>query len=154
MSGGTVVGLGALLVGLLLLIVAALVWQESKRRTMSGPPTYVVEDAVQFIVSNLPPEPRGRLDAGDVTRIVEWEVYYLQGLAQPNRRNPVETVAGGSDASIDYIVGRIADVHGISYDRGDVAEVLRLESEYLASIGAVGEPVGLDELSDDGGDDT
>lgn len=146
-------GLGALLVALFLLIVAALMWQESKRRPAPGPPVYVVAEAVSFIGARLGPEARSRLAAGGITRIIEWEVYYLQGLAQSNRRTPVETVAGGSDASIDYIVGQIADVHGISYDRGDVAEVLRLESEYLASIGAVGEPVDLDEMSDDGGED-
>jgi hypothetical protein len=78
-----------------------------------------------------------------VKRVIEWEVFYLQGLAQKSRRQPVETVAGGSDASIDYIVDRIAVVNGVTYDRGDVGEVLRLEAEYLMSIGAVGEPVDL-----------
>ena len=59
-------------------------------------------------------------------------------------------MAGGTDASIDYIQTQIAEVNGAIYDREDVAEVLRLEAEYLVSIGAVGEPVDPDEL-DQGG---
>ena len=156
MSSTTTVGLAGLLVALFLLIVAALVWQESRRRgAPAGPPVYVVEEAVGFIHARLGESSRAGLGRDDVVRIIEWEIYYLQGLAQARRRTPVETVAGGSDASLDYIVGRIADVHHISYDRGDVAEVLRLESEYLASIGAVGDPVDLDQtFSDERGDDT
>jgi hypothetical protein len=155
-SGAASVGLAGLLVALFLLIVAALLWQESRRRgAPPGPPVYVVEDAAEFIHARLEEPTRARLGEDDVVRIIEWEVYYLQGLAQARRRTPVETVAGGSDASLDYIVSRIADVHHISYDRGHVAEVLRLESEYLASIGAVGDPVDLDQtFSDERGDDT
>src|SRR5690606_30858568 len=102
---------------------------------------YVISDAVRFIIARLDDETRARLGRSGVQRIIEWEVHYLQGLAQKSRRNPVETVAGGSDASIDYVVTRIAEVNGVTYDRSDVAEVLRLEADYLMSIGAVGEAV-------------
>jgi len=139
-TGGAIV-LGALLFALFLLIVGLMVWQEAKRRP--GPPerAYVISDAVRFIIGRLDDETRARLGRSGVQRIIEWEVPYLQGLAQKSRRNPVETVAGGSDASIDYVVTRIAEVNGVTYDRSDVAEVLRLEADYLMSIGAVGEAV-------------
>lgn len=141
MSGGGVVALGALLTAAFLGIVGVLVWQEGRRRPSHLEPTYVVEEAVGFIWGRLAPELRRRLGKADVRRIIEWEVFYLQGLAQKARRTPVETVAGGIDASIDYIAERIDHVHGITYDRADIAEVLRLEADYLASIGAVGEAV-------------
>lgn len=143
MSGPSVVVLAALLTAILLVVVGALVWQEARRRPSSAEKAYVIDEAVRFISSRLPADVRGRMRGGGVKRVIEWEVFYLQGLAQKSRRQPVETVAGGSDASIDYIVDRIAVVNGVTYDRGDVGEVLRLEAEYLMSIGAVGEPVDL-----------
>ncbi len=146
------VALAALLFALLCIVVGLLVWQEARRRPDRTEPTYVVEDAVRFIVSRLPPDTRSRLGTTGVRRIIEWEVYYLQGLAQKSRRNPVETVAGGSDASIDYIVAQIAEVNRAIYDRDDVGEVLGFEAEYLQSIGAVGETVDGDD-SDEGGEE-
>jgi hypothetical protein len=150
MSGAGPVLVGAILFALFCLIVGLMVWQEARRRPGPQEVAYVIDDAVRFIVDRLDPEVRKRLGAAGVKRVIEWEVHYLQGLAQKSRRNPVETVAGGTDASIDYIQTQIAEVNGAIYDREDVAEVLRLEAEYLVSIGAVGEPVDPDEL-DQGG---
>ena len=141
MSPAAVVAFVALLVGLLLVIVAMMVWQESKRRPSYEPLEYVVEDAVKHITERLP-EQTG-LTKGDVKRILEWEVFYLQGLAQEDRRNPVETVAGGHDASVGYIADQIEASHGVAYPHGEIEAVLRLEADYLMAIGAVGEPVDL-----------
>ena len=149
MSGGAVV-VGAILFALFCLIVGLMVWQEAQRRPGREEVAYVIEDAVRFISGRLEPDVKQRLGVPGVRRVIEWEVHYLQGLAQKSRRNPVETVAGGIDASIDYIQTQIAEVNGAIYDRDDVAEVLRLEAEYLLSIGAVGEPVDPDEM-DQGG---
>jgi hypothetical protein len=143
------VTLGAVLLAVFLVIVAVMVWQEGRRRGPGGePPTYVVEDAVEHVVNGL--GGRGPLRRSDVRRIIEYEVFYLQGLAQPRRRTPVEVVAGGADAAVDFIAGRIADAHGVAYAHDDIRAVLALEAEYLASIGAVGEPVDETLL---GGDD-
>lgn len=155
MSGPSVVVLAGLLTALFLAIVGVLVWQEAKRRP--GPPemAYVIEEAVRFISARLPDDSKARLRGGGVQRIIEWEVFYLQGLAQKSRRNPVETVAGGSEAAVDWIVDRIAVVNGATYDRVDVVEVLRIEADYLMSIGAVGEAVDLQlDHSKEGGDET
>lgn len=145
MTTGGAIALGALLFALFLLIVGLMVWQEAKRRP--GPPerAYVISDAVRFVIGRLDDQTRARLGRSGVQRIIEWEVHYLQGLAQKSRRDPVETVAGGSDSSIDYVVIQIAEVNGVTYDRSDVAEVLRLEADYLMSIGAVGEAVEPDQ---------
>lgn len=133
----------AILVGVLLVIVAMLVWQEAKRRPSYEPLEYVVNDAIKHISERLPND--SSLRNADVRRILEWEVFYLQGLAQKDRRNPVETVAGGHELSIDYIADQIRTRHGVSYPQEEIAEVLRLEADYLVAIGAVGEPVGEEE---------
>jgi hypothetical protein len=144
----SVLALVALLVGVFLVILALVVWQEAKRRPSYEPLEYVVDDAVKHIEEGLAAEGNDSLSRGDVRRILEWEVFYLQGLAQEDRNNPVETVAGGHEASITYITEQIAQKHGVSYSREDVEAVLRLEADYLFRIGAVGEkvdPVGGEE---------
>jgi hypothetical protein len=139
----SVFALVALLVGVFLLIVALVVWQEAKRRPSYEPLEYVVEDAVRHVEAALQAEGNDSLRKPDIRRILEWEVYYLQGLAQKDRSNRVETVAGGHQASIEYIIEQIASKHGVSYARNDVEGVLRYEADYLVRIGAVGEAVDL-----------
>lgn len=142
----TTVTLVAILGAVFLGVVAALLWQEAKKRTFDDGPAYVIEDAVAFIVSRLDEETSSRLAPSDVRRIIEWEVYYLQGLAQDDRRNPVETVAGGAPAAVEYIAGEIAARHKVTYAHEDIRRVLHLEAQYLVAIGAVGDQVS------DGGD--
>lgn len=137
----TTVALVAILGAVFLGIVAALVWQEAKKRGFDPGPAYVVEDAVAFIVARLDDDTRSRLATADVRRIVQWEVHYLQGLAQDDRRNPVETVAGGAPAAVAYIADEIAARHRVTYAHEDIRRVLRLEAEYLVAIGAVGDQV-------------
>jgi hypothetical protein len=137
----SVLALVALLVGVFLVILALVVWQEARRRPSYEPLEYVVDDAVKHIEEGLAAEGNDGLSRADVRRILEWEVFYLQGLAQEDRKNPVETVAGGHEASISYITEQIALTHGVSYSREDVEAVLRHEADYLFRIGAVGEMV-------------
>lgn len=130
--------------GVLLLILALMVWQQSKRRPSYESLEYVVEDAVKHVEAGLEAEGNVNLRRADIRRILEWEVFYLQGLAQDKRRNPVETIAGGHEASISYIIEQIASKHGVSYAQKDVESVLRHEADYLVRIGAVGDAVDLD----------
>lgn len=143
MSSLEVLTFVALLGGALLVIVALLVWQEAKRRPSYEPLEYVVNDAVKHISERLPED--SDLKHSDIRRILEWEVFYLQGLAQEDRKNPVETVAGGHELSVTFIADQIHTKHGVSYSHEEIAEVLRLEADYLVAIGAVGEPVGEEE---------
>jgi hypothetical protein len=122
-----------------LLIIALVVWQEAKRRPSYEPLEYVIEDAVKHVNGGLPQD--SALTKADIRRILEWEVFYLQGLAQDDRGNPVETVAGGHDASVEYIVSQIQAEHAVSYSPEDVQNVLSLEADYLMAIGAIGDPV-------------
>ncbi len=144
MTGLTLIVFIGLLVGLFLLIAALVVWQESTRRPGYEPLTYVIEDAVKHIEAGLTAEGKTGLKRTDIRRIIEWEVFYLQGLGQEDRKNPVETVAGGHESSVEFIVGQIEEKHGVTYTSGDVADVLRYEADYLTRIGAVGEAVDPD----------
>jgi hypothetical protein len=126
--------------------VAALTWQEAKRRRLDPGPTYGVEDAIEFIHLRLDPSTRERLGLDGVRRVIEWEIYYLQGLAQDNRRNPVQTVAGGYGPAVDFIIEQNTQRHRITYARADVEAVLRQEAAYLEAIGAVGDVVKGEEL--------
>lgn len=138
MTSFTLVGLVALLSAVFLVVVAALLWQEAKRRSFDEGYVYVVDEAVDFIHGRLGAPKLGR---SDVKRIIEYEVFYLQGLAQERRSNPVEVVAGGAGPAVEYIATRIAEAHGVSYSLDEIRDVLRLEADYLQSIGAVGDPV-------------
>lgn len=139
MSPAAIIAFVGLLLGVLFVIIALMVWQEARRRPSYEPLEYVVEDAVKHIQERLPEG--SSLARSDIRRILEWEVFYLQGLAQEDRKNPVETVAGGHEASVDYIASEIQERHGVSYPHEEIEEVLRLEADYLMAIGAVGEPV-------------
>ena len=141
MSGPAVFAFVAVLIGIFLVVVALVVWQEARRRPSYEPLTYVVEDAVKHVEQGLIDEGNDHLSRADIRRILEWEVFYLQGLAQDDRSNPVDTVAGGHEGSIDYIIDQIATKHGVSYAREDVENVLRMEADYLFQIGAVGDEV-------------
>jgi hypothetical protein len=133
-------GLAAALFGVLLIIAALVIWQHAPQRTTS--PVYGVEDAVGYVMARIDRETATRLGEAGVRRILEWEVYYLQGLAQKNRSQPVETVAGNYEPAVAYIGEQIKDVLGRSYPAEDIAKVLDLEVAYLASIGAIGDQVG------------
>lgn len=130
-----------LLLGVFLIVIALIVFQEARRRPELEEVVYVIDDAIGYIQAHLAVEGMTSLDRGDIRRILEWEIFYLQGLAQEDRRNPVETVAGGHEASVEYIVDQIAVKHGVTYSRSEVEDVLRHEAGYLMSIGAVGERV-------------
>jgi hypothetical protein len=140
-SGFTTIALGGLLGAVFLSVVAILLWQEAKRRHGVDEAVYVVSDALRYVRDHLPPEIRQRIGEVGIQRIIEWELFYLQGLAQKNRRHPVETVAGGSPTAIDYIALQIAKRHGVEIPSEEIRAVLEMEAEYLHSIGAVGDRV-------------
>ena len=133
--------LAIMLFAVLLLIVALVVWQHAQRE---GPKevTFGIANAVSFITPRLEANVRTRLGRDGVKRIVEWEIFYLQGLAQGDRRQPVETVAGDYGPAVDFVVGEIARVHDRAYSSEDVGAVLALSAAYLQSIGAIGEQAG------------
>lgn len=141
MSTGAIVLFVAFLAGILLVVMALMVWQHANRNPSYQPLEYVVEHAVGHISDRL--DEGTKLNRHDIRRILEYEVHYLQGLAQENRRNPIEAVAGGHDDSIRWIAAEIESKHGAAYSHEDIAAVLSLEADYLMAIGAIGEPVDM-----------
>ena len=137
--------LAAALLAVLLVVAAIIVWQHATKST-PGETTFGVQDAVEFILPRLEEGIRERLQQSGVQRIVEWEIFYLQGLAQEDRRKPVVTVAGNYLPAVEFIQSEIARRHGASYSDEDIAAVLREQAAYLNAIGAVGEEVGGDDL--------
>jgi hypothetical protein len=133
--------LAVTLLAVLLFVVALVVWQHAPR---GGPRevTFGIENAVSFINTRLDGEVRTRLGSDGVRRIVEWEIFYLQGLAQDDRRQPVETVAGDYGPAVEFIRGEIARAHDRTYSAVDIGTVLDLGVSYLQSIGAIGDEAG------------
>jgi len=108
-------------------------------------PVYVTSDAVEFSVDALEPEVLDRIGSSGVRRILEWSIHYLQGLAVPApQRRSLRVVAGGEGNAIEYIKVQLAR-RGHPYSPDDIAAVLACEAGYLATIGALGEPVGEEE---------
>lgn len=137
----TAVTISALLLAVFLILIAAMLWQEAKRRSNSSQLIYSVDDAVDFALADLDPDVRGRIGKAGVRRILEWEVYYLQGLADRQQAGELMVVAGGHGPAVEYIAEQIHERHGVSYTTEDIRAVLAGEAEYLATIGAVGDPV-------------
>ncbi len=141
MSGTTVIIAAAFFLVALLAIAAIMAWQEA-RAGGQDEPVYVINDAVEAVWEQLDPEVRQRVKRAGVRRIIEWEVHYLQGLADRKAaRQGITVVAGGDDRAVDYIVRQLGG-RGFTYDPDDVRQVLAGEAGYLLSIGAVGEAAG------------
>jgi len=133
--------LAVALFAILLVVSALVIWQHASR-VGAAEITFGVTDAVDFIFPRLEQEVATRLGRAGVQRIVEWEIFYLQGLAQKNRSRAVVTVAGDYEPAVEYIVAEISRGHGFTYPRADVSAVLDEQVAYLASIGAIGDLAG------------
>jgi hypothetical protein len=131
------VAVGALLFAVLLVVVAALLWQEA-RAGSAREPVYVLDDAVEHVIPRLSPAASTRLDRADVTRILEWGIEEHVAKAEVGDAAPVI----GSGDTIEALMERSRREFGEPYDPIDIAEVIAAESDYLAVIGAVGPRVG------------
>jgi hypothetical protein len=147
MSTSAAITLGAFLLAALLIVVGIMLFQEAKTRLVVAEPTYVITEAVDHAISTVGPEVLGRIRQAGVHRIIEWSAYYLQGLADKTaRRKGITVVAGGEGNAISYIRSQLMR-RGHEYTEDDIAAVLATEADYLASIGALGEPANELELA-------
>lgn len=110
-----------------------------ERRPSEVAIVYSVEDALDFVWDRLSDTTRTLISKGDVRRILEWEMHYLQ---RPDHREGA-AVVGGVDAAA-YAQEKAIE-QGIGYEPEVIFEVLDLQAEYLAELGAVGDPVAADE---------
>lgn len=123
----------AIALGLVFVAVAiAFFWQESSDGGDDA--EYVVNDVVSFVAAQIPD-----IGTHHVKRIVEAEVFYLQGLVDdPDGFRPI----AGSPAAMEFVAQQALKA-GFKYDPQLIELVMALEAEYLVSIGAVGNPVGM-----------
>lgn len=127
------------LIGLVLLVALAfaVAWQE-RRRPAETAIVYSVEESVEYIHARLSEEASAALRGSDVRRILEWSVRYLQDPeVRSVRAEP--PVAGGIEAAT-YVQER-AMAAGFAYDGALIVEVLTLQTDYLRSLGAIGEEI-------------
>lgn len=139
MRGVTAIALGAVLLAFFLVLVAAMVWQEARRRPDSEPPVYALEEAASFVHDRLPAS--ATLGRDDVLRILEWQVFFLQESVRGVEAGEGEVVVGVTSEAVDYIEERTRTVQQKRYARAEIEMVLAGQGGYLASIGAVAEPV-------------
>ena len=131
------VAVGALLLALLLLIVAAFVFQGVRRSSVNDFAEYLVPEAAEFVRERLSERALSGLDVEDVRMVLEWNLHYNQVIGPRSTTGPM--VLGSGDG-LDYVLERAAESHRV-LDPFDVAEVMAIEPEYLLSIGAIGGPV-------------
>jgi hypothetical protein len=131
------VAVGAILFALLLVVVAALVWQEARRDPKTDPPLYLLDEAARFVLDGLSESAAGSLGLMDVRRILDWGIYYNQVVAF---RDEGRRVVVGSGDAIEFVMERAAAI-GKEYDPLHIAEVMAGETEYLVEIGAIGAPL-------------
>ena len=131
-----------LLAVLLVVIAGAFAWQEQRSRD-EDLTVYSVEDSIRFVTDRLDADTAERIRPRDVRRILEWEVLYLHRAAtDPD----VPAIAGGLPSAA-FAQETLANL-GYPYDGPDIIEVLDLRAEYLASIGAIGDPLTAAEVAD------
>lgn len=131
------VAVGALLFAVLIVVVAALVWQEA-RRAARPVPEYLLDEAAAFVMDCLCADAASRLGIDGVADLLLWGFEERRSRASAGDGDPA--VYGSGDI-LEALVERSRAERGTAYDPFDVAEVIAAESEYLAAIGAVGDPV-------------
>jgi hypothetical protein len=78
---------------------------------------------------------KATIGRSDARRILEWEMHYLQ---RPDHREG-EAIVAGFDAAA-YAQDRAIE-QGYGYEPAAIFEVLELQAEYLATLGAIGDRV-------------
>lgn len=123
-------------------VAAAFAWQE-RARLPERSFIYGSDDAVSYVTARLSDEARAVLSASDVQRILAWEIEFLQRQMMTGEGTVV--VAGLEAAR--HAQERLHE-RGFSYDGQFIVEVMELQAEYLAAIGAVAEAAPQEEIDD------
>ena len=126
----------AALLALLVILGVAVLWQEW-RDVPEPVAIYGVEDSIEWVIEGLSEESRTGLRRSDVRRMLEYAIQYLQ--TPSARSDPDAPPVVASVECAQYVQDRSL-AGGHSYDGPVILEVLDLQAEYLAAIGAIGDP--------------
>ena len=133
-----------LVIGLVCAIAAWFVIREAARLSVEPPPpVYDVEEALDWVIENLPDDVAATLTPADARRILDYqlEFYERSGLVQSDRPEAGLDFLVGGPEMVEFICMR-AEATGEAYDPVQVEGVLATQLEYLRAIGAVGPPAG------------
>lgn len=142
--------LGAIAVGLVLLIAAFAILRESHRLAADPPrPVFDMDEALEWVVQHLDDQVAATLTVDDVRQILDLQMRYfrVKGVSgNGSTSHPdVPVVIGGSE-TVDYIIGKAAAA-GTAFIPEQVHAVIETQLAYLRSIGAVGDRA--DDFDDD-----
>ena len=133
--------LGALAVGLVLLIAALAILRESQRLAALPPrPTFDPDAALEWVVQHLADHAAAQLTVDDVRVILDLQLQYFKakGVSQNgSTSNPVGPVVIGGSETVGYILEQ-ASARGEAFTAEQVHAVVETQLAYLRAIGAVG----------------
>jgi hypothetical protein len=138
---------GALIVGMVLLIAAVFVVREARRLAAEPPPpVFDLDEAYSWVVAHVPDDVAATLTPGDVRRILDYQLEYFRKRGVSGNGSsgtpPGSVVVGGSE-TVDYILERCRTT-GEEYLPEQVHAVVDTQLGYLRAIGAVGPRAGED----------
>lgn len=134
--------IGALLVVAIALVVVGRVTAE----LAAAPPRsyFDVDEAVQFVADRLSDETTAQLSYADVQALIEAHLAYLadRGVAADSEAEAVPSgpLVADVDEGLAFVLGRASEA-GLEVTDEQVVEVLEVQAEYLAAIGAIGAAV-------------
>ena len=123
----------AVMMAVVLAFGIAVFWQESKRMNQKDV-IYGVEDSIEYVWEGLGDDKHG-LTKGDIRRILEWEMFYLQ---QPDLWDDDGPPVVGGDAAATFAQEKSFEA-GHAYEPSQIYAVLDLQTSYLEAIGAIGD---------------
>jgi hypothetical protein len=142
--------LGALAVGLILLIAAVAILRESHRLAALPPrPTFDPDAALEWVVQHIADDAAATLTVDDVRVILDLQLEYFKakGVSQNgSTAHPMGPVVIGGSETVSYILEKAA-ARGELFTAEQVHAVVETQLAYLRAIGAVGSRA--DDLDDD-----
>jgi hypothetical protein len=142
--------LGAVAVGLILLIAAVAILRESHRLASLPPrPTFDPDAALEWVVQHIADDAAATLTVDDVRVILDLQLQYFKakGVSQNGSTpHPVGPVVIGGSETVSYILEQAA-AKGSVFTAEQVHAVVETQLAYLRAIGAVGSKA--DDFDDD-----
>jgi hypothetical protein len=142
--------LGALAVGLILLIAAVAILRESHRLAALPPrPTFDPDAALEWVVQHIADDAAATLTVDDVRVILDLQLEYFKakGVSQNgSTAHPTGPVVIGGSETVSYILEKAA-ARGEEFTPEQVHAVVETQLAYLRAIGAVGSKA--EDLDDD-----